>query len=76
MLLLGLGIRMKEERRNNGKRDWKRKKKMEGGRVDDREKKEWGWKVGRLAGGKDECNASEDKMILEVDLMVKTPKLT
>lgn len=39
MLLLGLGIRVKEERRNNGKGDWKRQKKMEGGRLNDRGKK-------------------------------------
>lgn len=39
-------------------------------------RQEWGWKVGRLAGGKDECNASEDKMILDVDVIVKIPKLT
>ena len=64
MLLLGLGIRVKEERSNNGKRDWKRKKKMEGGRLTER-RKEWGWKVGRLASRKDDCNISEDKIILE-----------
>ena len=29
-------------------------------------RKEWGWKVGRLPGRKDECNISEDKITLEI----------